>query len=152
LNYIDFTEINFIEVNDRILCQRYKIHFLGNVSADRRSEEPLDQKVISIEEGLKRVRNNKVLYLRLLNNFNGHTLLNDIVQATENNDLDEVANAVHTLKGVSSNLAMNLLADVLEQMEVKLKAGENIESFIPILEENLKEIEESIKSFAAEVE
>lgn len=152
MNYIDFTEINFIEVNDRILCQRYKIHFLGNVSADRRSEEPLDQKVISIEEGLKRVRNNKVLYLRLLNNFNGHTLLNDIVQATENNDLDEVANAVHTLKGVSSNLAMNLLADVLEQMEVKLKAGENIESFIPILEENLKEIEESIKSFAAEVE
>ncbi|MCL2399084.1 MAG: Hpt domain-containing protein [Defluviitaleaceae bacterium] len=112
----------------------------------------MDQKVISIEEGLKRVRNNKVLYLRLLNNFNGHTLLNDIVQATENNDLDEVANAVHTLKGVSSNLAMNLLADVLEQMEVKLKAGENIESFIPILEENLKEIEESIKSFAAEVE
>ena len=100
--------------------------------------------VILVEEGLKRVMNNKNLFTRLLNNFKGRSMVNDIVQAVEKNDPEEISKAVHTLKGVAANLAMHLLAATLEQMELKLKAGENIDDLIPVLQDRLEEVEEAI--------
>lgn len=73
----------------------------------------------NLNEGLKRVNNNKKLYRKLLEKFVKANLSfeKELKNALENNDLDLLKRIVHTLKGVAGNLGMMELHYEAERFE-----------------------------------
>jgi len=99
---------------------------------------------INVDEGLKRVMNNKKLYTRLLGNFTGRKFVTQIEEATEKGDFGAVLDAVHALKGVAANLAMFRLTAVASQIESLAKNGESPVGLLPELNEALEKTDHAI--------
>ena len=110
----------------------------------------MNEIVIKVDEGIKRVMNNKTLYKKLLTSFKGRELVDGIIDAINNNNKEEVVKNVHNLKGVAANLAIAALADVSVQIEASLKSDEALDGFIPILLEKLEKVEAEIKKITSE--
>ena len=100
--------------------------------------------VISVEEGLRRVVNNKKLYFKLLKSFNGRGMAEQITQAIQKEEYKEAAAICHALRGTAANLAMHPLADAVKKVEERLKSGECPKDLLPSLEENIKTVEAAI--------
>lgn len=100
--------------------------------------------VIAVEEGLRRVVNNKQLFFRLLNNFSGRNMADQIITAVQSGDFEGAAAACHGLKGAAANLAMHPLADIVGKIEERLRAGESPDDLFPILHESLDAVEAAI--------
>ena len=117
-----------------------------------------EKKVIAVDEGVKRVMNNRTLYNRLLGNFKGREMTEEIISAIKEKDWERAKIGAHTLKGVASNLAIHLMSDTVDELEAKIiivkeKGGETngeISSYIPILEECLTTVENAIQEILAE--
>lgn len=109
----------------------------------------MDSNIIAVEEGIKRVVNNKKLYLRLLKKFSGRKLTEDIFEFSAQGNTEEAVKTCHSLRGAASNLAMNPLAEVILQIEKKLAAGESAEDLFPALRENLEAVEKAIEEILA---
>jgi PAS domain S-box-containing protein len=80
---------------------------------------------IDVPGGLARVNGNEKLYQKLLNNFyqtNKNTKL-EIEKTIENGDLKLAERLVHTIKGVSSTIGANGLAEVSQPLETELRNG-----------------------------
>ena len=105
---------------------------------------------ITMEEGLKRVLNNKKLYHRLLNNFSGRKMVDQAADAINNGDFEEAAKACHALKGLAANLAMHPLTDAASQVEERLKTGEPPEDLMSALRDKLEDVEKAIEAFQVE--
>jgi two-component system, sensor histidine kinase and response regulator len=76
---------------------------------------------LDITDGLKRVLNNKIVYLSLLRKFinNQRAFPNSIISALENHQWHQAELLAHTLKGVTGNIGANKLsakADILEKL------------------------------------
>ncbi|MCL2016719.1 MAG: Hpt domain-containing protein [Defluviitaleaceae bacterium] len=102
-------------------------------------------RAISLEDGLKRVVNNKKIFQTLLKKFSGRELVDKISAAIASNEPEEAMKACHALKGVAANLAMNPLAETLGKMEEQLKNGTS--TLLPELEERLTAVEQEIEEF-----
>jgi len=99
---------------------------------------------INIEEGLKRVMNNKALYCRLLGNFTGKKFVSQIAEATEAGDFEALMNAVHALKGVAANLAMFRLISIVSRIEALAKNAESPVDLLPELNEAFEKTDHAI--------
>ncbi|MGL1892527.1 MAG: transporter substrate-binding domain-containing protein [Spirochaetaceae bacterium] len=79
---------------------------------------------IDMEQGVKRVGGNKVLYKKLLNKFieSNRNFKTQILNATKNNNEDAIRFS-HTLKGVAGNLGMEDLQEETLKLESALKNG-----------------------------
>ena len=106
--------------------------------------------VIAVEEGIKRVVNNKALYHRLLKAFSGRKLVEQIIDAVNNENFEEAATACHALKGTAANLAMKPLAEVVGQIEEYVKASQNPGDLLNTLQENLEAVEAAVIEILAE--
>jgi HPt (histidine-containing phosphotransfer) domain-containing protein len=73
------------------------------------------------EEGLKRVMNNKKLYIRLLSKFRNDTNIDELLQCVAAKDYAKAETAAHSIKGVSGNLAMTNLFELTTKLDEQLK-------------------------------
>ena len=106
--------------------------------------------VIAVEEGIKRVVNNKKLYIRLLTNFSGRKLVEQIVEAVEQNDYQEAVAKCHALRGTAANLAMHVLTSVSGDLEKQLAENNDPGELIQKLQASLEEVEAEIEKILAE--
>jgi HPt (histidine-containing phosphotransfer) domain-containing protein len=72
---------------------------------------------INVEDGVKRLMNNRALYLKLLNSFQGRDLAQKIIDAIDSKNYEAIAHAAHTLKGVAANLSLTALSEISLQIE-----------------------------------
>lgn len=74
---------------------------------------------VDTEQGLHRVRNNVELYTRLLVDFAQNSTLNydNIIRYIEDNNYAEARLEVHALKGITGNLGVDRLHNILKEME-----------------------------------
>ena len=105
---------------------------------------------ISIEEGIKRVVNNEALYHRLLKTFSGRKLVDQIIEAVNNGDLEVAATSCHALRGTAANLAMKPLAETVGKIEELIKESKNPLDMLDTLKENLEAVEEAIQKITSE--
>jgi|GEM_PF-5065024 len=81
--------------------------------------------LIALDDALKRVGNRKPLLIKLLNAFINNPRYNEILLAYEERNLEAVAIALHTLKGVASNLSLERLYKCVESLEIIFKDAVN---------------------------
>ncbi|MCX6153132.1 MAG: response regulator [Candidatus Kapabacteria bacterium] len=96
---------------------------------------------INIYEGIRRVANNKKLYLKLLRDFkkNYSQFIESLSKMVKRKNIEESVRAAHTLKGVSGNIGATDLQKSAERMEHLLKSDHYMETFGSALDElNLK--------------
>ena len=79
---------------------------------------------INFEDGLKRVMNNKGLFVKLLRKFIDDNSMTELDAALAEKDLEKAKTVIHTLKGVAGNLSFTELAAKSLELEMQLKAGE----------------------------
>jgi two-component system, sensor histidine kinase and response regulator len=74
-------------------------------------------------QGLKRVGQNRGLYLKLLRQFtlDYRDFYNDLIAMIERGDIDEAIRTAHTLKGVSGNIGIESLQEQAASLESSLK-------------------------------
>ncbi|MBF0226440.1 MAG: response regulator [Desulfobacterales bacterium] len=82
---------------------------------------------IDIEDGIKRLGGNSVVFIKLLKSFefDYSNVVNDIKNAISCNDIEYALRLVHTLKGISGNLSAKELHEASKALEKALK--ENLE-------------------------
>jgi len=79
--------------------------------------------------GLKRINNNRDLYMKLLIKFarNYHDFISRLRSSLEKGQIEESKRMVHTLKGVSGNISANELYKFMYALDGKLKMEEKID-------------------------
>jgi len=78
---------------------------------------------IDFADGLKRVVNNKMLYVKLLTKFRNENKLDDLEAAIAAKDMEKAKNAAHTIKGVAANLSLTELYKQSLALETQIKGG-----------------------------
>jgi HPt (histidine-containing phosphotransfer) domain-containing protein len=82
-----------------------------------------DEVILSdLEDGLKRVMNNKKLYVKLLLKFKDSTKLDELEALLAAGDLEKSQGIVHTLKGLAANLSFTELFKQSLELETQIKA------------------------------
>ncbi|MDC1067580.1 PAS domain S-box protein [Candidatus Kapabacteria bacterium] len=111
-----------------------------------------DLNSINTESGLKRLADNKKLYLSLLSKFlkKNEDFISDLITDFDKNDREASVRKAHTLKGVSGNIGAEKVFNHSKTMEDKL----NEDSFIPVsgntfelknaIDEVIKELKEKL--------
>jgi len=82
------------------------------------------------DELLERVENNEALLKKLFIKFTKDTAITEIENALADNDMKQLENAAHKLKGLSGNLGFTRLKEMCASLVDDLKAGiiENTET------------------------
>ena len=106
--------------------------------------------VIIVDEGVKRVANNKKLYQRLLKSFSGRKLVNQIIEGMDNSDNEAAVSACHALRGTAANLAMPDLAAAAGDVEDAVKAGNPTDVLIAKLLGSMEAVEKAIEEILKE--
>lgn len=78
--------------------------------------------LINLEDGLKRVMNNKKLYIKLLSKFKDSSNLDELESLLAAVDLEKAQGVVHTLKGLAANLSFTELFKQSLELETQIKA------------------------------
>ncbi|MDR0556914.1 MAG: Hpt domain-containing protein [Treponema sp.] len=76
---------------------------------------------VNQEEGLKRVRNNKKLYITLLTKFKNETNLTELLSCIAEKNYEKAEASAHTLKGLSGNLSLTALCEKATELDAQLK-------------------------------
>lgn len=112
-----------------------------------------DYKYIDFEVGLSRVRKNKQLYLRLLGMFADSPEFQKLEDAIAAGDTDAAAHLVHTIKGMSGNLALTAVFDLTSRLMVQYRQNSVdpalLEEYRQALDETLHQIQELIPCLAS---
>jgi HPt (histidine-containing phosphotransfer) domain-containing protein len=78
---------------------------------------------IDVKTGLSRIRNNMVLYRRLLNLFLTNKSFDAFEKALEDNDIQAAADQAHAIKGAVGNIALEPLFQLSSKLMVQLREG-----------------------------
>ncbi|MBF0544243.1 MAG: response regulator [Candidatus Riflebacteria bacterium] len=92
------------------------------------------REVINLEEGLRRIRGNTSLFLKIITDFRKdfENVISDIRNSIEMKDFWNARNIVHTLKGASGNISANLLFETLKEFEKNLNDSDSLD-YKPLL-------------------
>lgn len=85
---------------------------------------------INVEEGLGRIMNDRKLYFKLLDSFDGKKYLVDLVENIEAGDLKSAAVSAHTIKGIAANLGLTALWELSKEVEAQAKQGNNLSGYV----------------------
>lgn len=133
--------VEYIKPSDKIAAQKQIIQKKVEETA-----KPVDIEIpeipgIDIENALKRVNNNKKLYLNILEKFysNNQNVWDEINERFINKDYDMAHRKAHTLKGVSGNLGANKIFELAKKTEqyVVDKNEDLLKSNLEILQQEL---------------
>jgi two-component system, sensor histidine kinase and response regulator len=115
---------------------------------------PAELPGISIKSGLKKVRENKELYGKLLRQFleNNIDTTHEIKSALDKGDTETAARLAHTVKGVSGNLGAQELFPVAGELEKTIKQGEtdSLDSLLDSFESHLNVVMGGIEILKAQ--
>lgn len=114
---------------------------------------------IDMEDGLKRVMNNKKLYRRLLLKFKSDTDLQALTAAVAAGDYEKAEIEAHTIKGIAGNLSFTELFKQSMELDMKCKAKlakpaeveitpETIELLLTCFENTLISIDKVLMDYA----
>lgn len=92
---------------------------------DQELKEQLKNVGVDVDTGLKRFMNNEALYMKFLNKFLTEPTYEQLKECIQKEDYPEAFRQAHTLKGVSANLSLTLLADKVSQLVELLRNCEN---------------------------
>jgi len=76
---------------------------------------------INAEEGIKRIMNNKKLYVSMLTRFKLDEMTAALLEAISSNDAEKIVFAAHALKGAAGNLGLPTLQELTGVMEQAAK-------------------------------
>jgi HPt (histidine-containing phosphotransfer) domain-containing protein len=102
---------------------------------------------MDIKDGIGRVMNNKKLYIRLLNKFNGKAMSDDVDAAVKSGEYAKITQAAHTLKGTAVNLGFKRLAAISAAIEAKAKGESPADALVPDLYSVLEATNAEIRRF-----
>ena len=85
-----------------------------------------DIKGLDVKKGLAIVAGNKAIYLKLLNSFLNNCFCEQIVDAVNSGDMDQVRQKAHSLKGVAGNMYMDELFELSRAIEAAARDGQAI--------------------------
>lgn len=86
--------------------------------------QALERAGMDVEDALARVLGKPALLERLLAAFRADTSYPELCAACEEGDLDAIAAAAHSLKGVSANLSMRSLLEPTVRCLIAARAGD----------------------------
>lgn len=92
---------------------------------DQELKEQLKNVGVDVDTGLKRFMNNEALYMKFLNKFLTEPTYEQLRECIQKEDYPEAFRQAHTLKGVSANLSLTLLADKVSELVELLRNCEN---------------------------
>ncbi len=75
----------------------------------------LEEGGINVDEAMQRFMNNEKLLERFLKKFASDVSYDDLVKAMEEKDCEKAFTEAHTLKGVTGNLALTQLHDLVNE-------------------------------------
>jgi len=78
--------------------------------------------LIDFEDGIKRVMNNKKLFIKLLTKFKDGTNLDDLTASLAAGDMEKAQADAHTIKGLAANLSLSELFKQCLELETQIKA------------------------------
>jgi len=106
---------------------------------------------INFEEGLKRMVNNAKFYAKMLTKFKEDTNLKLIEEALAAGDMEKAQIAVHTLKGVVSNLSLSELHKHTVELETQIKAKnvnpQQLQTVKKVFAETMTEVDKVIEQY-----
>ena len=82
-----------------------------------------DIKGLDVKKGLSIVANNKTVYAKLLRSFVSNAFCEQLVDAINGGDMDQVRQKAHSLKGVAGNMYMHELFELSRSIEAEAKDG-----------------------------
>lgn len=103
-------------------------------------KELKDMIAIDIEGSLKRFGDMESFYIKFLKKFVEDKSFDNLKEALNNNDMNKVEEAAHTLKGVAGNLGLTKIYQYSSEM---MKAAK--EKNVTIVKELEKELREEIE-------
>jgi len=106
-----------------------------------------DSNYIDVENALKRVGGNEVLYKKLLKLFVAESNYDALCENIESGNNEEIARLAHTVKGVSANLALTSLNEQVAKVEMEAKAGNDSKALLPGLKETFDKTLELITDY-----
>ncbi len=85
---------------------------------------------VDIADGLKRIRDNKTLYAKMLQMFLKSDQFEKIDECLQKGDLKKAADAAHAIKGMTGNLSMTKLFHLSTQLMETLRQDQADEECI----------------------
>jgi signal transduction histidine kinase/CheY-like chemotaxis protein len=102
---------------------------------------------VDLEEGLRRLGGNLSAYRRLLAQFAGSRLVDDLSSALAAGDRPAAVRAAHSLKSVSGSLGARDLSRAAADAEAALKAGTEIGDVLDALAAHFRETADGLKQW-----
>jgi HPt (histidine-containing phosphotransfer) domain-containing protein len=76
---------------------------------------------VDIKKGMALVGNHAAVYLRLLKSFASNSICSDLIDAVNTGDVEQSRQKAHALKGVSGNLHLDPLFELVKAVEADIK-------------------------------
>ena len=83
----------------------------------------IDIKGLDVKKGLSIVANNKIVYSKLLKSFVNNAFCDQLIEAINSGDMDQVSKKAHAFKGVAGNMHMDELFELCRSIEIDAKKG-----------------------------
>ncbi|MCL2499853.1 MAG: Hpt domain-containing protein [Defluviitaleaceae bacterium] len=104
---------------------------------------------IDAAEGIKRIMNNKKLYITMLGRFKVRQMADEVMEAIKSGDHERIVFAAHAIKGTSGNLGFPTLSKLSGEMEVLAKQEQDASHLVPQLGELVAVVIDAIADFVA---
>jgi HPt (histidine-containing phosphotransfer) domain-containing protein len=99
--------------------------------------------------GIKRIMNNKKLYVTMLARFKPRQMADTLLEAMKDGDHEKVGFAAHALKGTAGNLGFPTLAVLTGEIEDLAKAKKDASHMAGILDELIAVVMAALQDFIA---
>jgi len=106
--------------------------------------------VIDAQDGMRRLANNKKLYIKLLTNFKGRQMADEVINGIKEGDHARVSAAAHAIKGVASNLGFTKLTEASKYIEEQAKMQIITDGAETMIDQAAEECIAAIAAFLAE--
>jgi HPt (histidine-containing phosphotransfer) domain-containing protein len=90
---------------------------------------------INAAEGIKRIMNNKKLYITMLGRFKVRQMTDTVLEAIQAGDYEKMVFTMHAIKGTSANLGFATLSQLAAEMETLAKQKKDVSHMVPQLED-----------------
>ena len=85
----------------------------------------LEEGGINVKEAMQRFMNNEQLWIKFLKKFKADSSYENLVKSIEEKEWNKAFEAAHTLKGITGNLALSKLHDLVSRQTDYLRGEDN---------------------------
>ena len=102
---------------------------------------------MDVADGVKRVMNNKSLYMKLLGKFKGREMADTILEAIKAMNFEDIAASTHALRGTAANLSFPNVYKITSELEETAKLNQDCSHLVTALDEAVNALEDNITKF-----